>query len=99
MNQGLVQFSKSKSAEKIAAIESITIVYRKKKFEAPPKRIHPIHFRVSSPFLYQNTKAVPWNYETTTYVGGKEIRIPDTEIVNITGTGGMTHSGYVFHSK
>ncbi|XP_050909269.1 uncharacterized protein LOC127123047 [Lathyrus oleraceus] len=48
---------------------------------------------------FQNTKAVPWNYKTTTYLGGKEIRIPNTEIVNITGTGGMTRSGRVFSPK
>lgn len=77
-NQGLVQLSKSKAAEEVVVIEPITIVYRKKKVEAPPRRIQSIHFRVPTLFPYQNTKAVPWNYETTTYLGGKEIRIPDT---------------------
>ncbi|XP_050919835.1 uncharacterized protein LOC127137414 [Lathyrus oleraceus] len=99
MSQGLVQFSKSKAAEEVAVIEPITIVYRKKKVEEPPKRIQPIHFRVPTLFPYQNTKAVPWNYETTTYLGGKEICIPDTEIVNIAGAGGMTRSGRVFAPK
>ncbi|XP_050889569.1 uncharacterized protein LOC127094840 [Lathyrus oleraceus] len=47
----------------------------------------------------EEVEAVPWNYETTTYLGGNEIRIPDTEIVNIAGTGGMTRSGHVFASK
>ncbi|XP_050876821.1 uncharacterized protein LOC127080547 [Lathyrus oleraceus] len=46
-----------------------------------------------------NTKAVPWNHETTEYLGGKEICIPDTEIVNITGAGGMTRSVRVFAPK
>ncbi|XP_050919868.1 uncharacterized protein LOC127137454 [Lathyrus oleraceus] len=90
IDQGLMQFSKSKAAEEMVVIEPITIVYRKKKVEAPSKRIQPIHFRVPSLFPYQNTKAVPWNYETTTYLRGKEICIPDTEIVNIAGAGGMT---------
>ncbi|XP_050916556.1 uncharacterized protein LOC127131684 [Lathyrus oleraceus] len=99
MDQGLIQFSKSKAAEEIAVIEPITIVYRKKKVEAPPKRIQPIHFRVPSLFLYQNTKEVPWNYETITYLGGKEIRILNTEIVNIVGAGGMTCIGHVFAPK
>ncbi|XP_050878763.1 uncharacterized protein LOC127082571 [Lathyrus oleraceus] len=98
-DQGLIQFSKSKAVEEVAVIEPITIVYRKKKVEAPPRRIQPVHFRVPTPFPYQNTKAVPWNYETTTYLGGKEIRIPDTEIVNIAGAGGMTRSGRVFAPK
>lgn len=68
MDQWLIQFSKGQSGEEVAAIEPITIVYKKKKVEAPPRRIQPIHFRVPTPFLYQNTKAVPWNYETTTYL-------------------------------
>ncbi|XP_050890765.1 uncharacterized protein LOC127096208 [Lathyrus oleraceus] len=71
----------------------------KKKVEDPPKRNQPIHFRVPTSFPYQNTKAVPWNYETMTYLGGKEICIPDTEIVNIAGTGGMNRSGHVFAPK
>ena len=72
MNQGLVQFSRSKVVEVIVVIELITIVYRKKKIEAPAKRILPIHIRFSGPFPYQNTKVVAWRYETTVYVGGKE---------------------------
>lgn len=80
-------------------IEPITIVYRKKKVESLPKRIHPIQFHVPNSFLYQNAKEVPGNYETTTYVGEKEIRIPDTKIVNMIGTEGMTCSGRVFAPK
>lgn len=83
----------------MAVIEPTTIVYRKNKVEAPPRKIQPIHFHVPTPFLYQNTKAVPWNYETITYLGGKEIRIPNTEIVIIDGAGGMTRSGRVFTPK
>ncbi|XP_050920010.1 uncharacterized protein LOC127137604 [Lathyrus oleraceus] len=59
MDQGLIQFSKTRAVEEVAVIEPITIVYRKKKVEAPPKRIQPIHFRVPSPFPYQSTKVVP----------------------------------------
>ncbi|XP_050889924.1 uncharacterized protein LOC127095252 [Lathyrus oleraceus] len=99
MDQGLIQFSKAQAAEGVAVIEPITIAYRKKKVEAPPKRSQLIHFRVPTLFPYQNTKAVPWSYETTAYLGGKEICIPDTEIVNITGAGGMTRSGRVFAPK
>ncbi|XP_050889420.1 uncharacterized protein LOC127094658 [Lathyrus oleraceus] len=36
---------------------------------------------------------------STTYLGGKEIRIPNTEIVNIAGAEGMTRSGRVFAPK
>lgn len=99
MNQGLIPFSRAKAVEEIVVIEPITIMYRKKKVEAPPKRIHLIHFRVPSLFPYQNTKEVPWKYGTTTYVGGKEIHIPDSEIVNITRTGDMTRSVLVLSPK
>lgn len=99
MNHGLIQFSKSKEVEENAVIEPITIVYGKKKVEAPPKKIQSIHIYVLGLFPYQNIKVVPWKYETTVYVGGKEIQIHDTEIVNIIGAGGMTRSGHVFSPK
>lgn len=85
--------------EEIFVIESITIIYRKKKIEAPPVRIQPIHICVPGPFPYQSTKAVPWRYDTTTYIGGKEIQFSYVEIDNIARTGGMTHSGHVFAMK
>lgn len=99
MNQGLVQFSRSRVVEDIVVIKPITIVYRKNKIEAPHKRIQPIHIHVPGPFPYQDTKAVPWRYEMTAYVGGKEIQFPGVEIVKITGMGGMTRSGRVFAQK
>ncbi|XP_050876141.1 uncharacterized protein LOC127079815 [Lathyrus oleraceus] len=74
-------------------------MYRKKKIESPPNGVQPIHICVPGPFPYQNTKVVPWRYETNAYVDGKEIQIPDTDIVNITWTGGMSRSGYVFAPK
>lgn len=58
MNQGLIQFSRAKAVEEIVVIEPITIVYRKKKVEAHPKRFQSIHMCVRSLFLYQNTKEV-----------------------------------------
>lgn len=99
MNLGMVQFSKSRVVEEISFIEPITIVYRKKKVETPPKRIQPIHICVSGPLPFQDTKAVPWRYDTTTYVGGREIQFSEVEIVNIDGMGGMTHIGRVFAPK
>lgn len=73
INQALLQFSRSKAVEEIAVIEYITVVYRRKKVEPLPEKIQPIHIRVPSLFPYQNTKVVPWKYEMTTYIGGKEI--------------------------
>ena len=42
---------------------------------------------------------MPWNYETTAYMGGKPIKISELEIINLEGTGGMTRSGHVFSPK
>lgn len=42
---------------------------------------------------------MPWRYDTTVYMDGKEIQFSDVEIVNIAGIGGMTHSGRVFDPK
>lgn len=86
MNRGMMQFSRSKVVEEISVIEPITIIYIKKKAEAPPKRIHPIYIYVPGPFPYQDTKTLPWRYDTTSYVGGNKIRFSDAEIVNIAGT-------------
>lgn len=99
MNQGNVQFSRSKVVKEIYVIEPITIIYRNKKIEAPLKRIQPIHICVPSSFSYQDTKAVPWTYDTTAYIDGKEIQFSDADIVSIAGTGGMIRSGHVFSPK
>lgn len=39
MNQGMMQFSRSRVVKEIYVMEQITIVSRKKKIKAPPKRI------------------------------------------------------------
>lgn len=95
MNQGMVQFSRSRVVKEIYVIEPITIIYRKKNVEASPKKIQPFHICVPSPFTYQDTQAVPLRYDTTVYVDRKEVQISDPEIVNIYGTGGLTRSGHV----
>lgn len=85
--------------EEVSIIEPITIIYRKKKIEDPPRRIHPIHICLPGSFLYQDTKGVPWRYDTTAYVGGKTIQFSDVKIVNVAGTGGTTRSGWLFSPK
>ena len=42
---------------------------------------------------------MPWRFDTKTHVGGKEVQLFDTEIINIAGMGGMTHNGRVFTPK
>lgn len=52
MNRRMVQFSMSIMVENIYVIKPITIIYRKNKVEAPPKRILPIHICVPDMFPY-----------------------------------------------
>lgn len=70
MNQGMIQFTKSKIGEEVFAVEPITIIYRKKQIKVPVQKIQPINIYVPGPFPYKSTKFVPWTYDTTTYVGG-----------------------------
>lgn len=81
-----MQFSKSKSVKEVFVIKPITIIYRKKKIEAPARKIRPVNIYVTGLFPYQNANVMPWRYDTTAYVGGKEIQFSDAEIVNIAGT-------------
>lgn len=55
----------------------------------------PIVFHVPAPFPFESTKYVPWNYDSTSYVGDKPI-VLEPVITNIAGIGGMTRSGRVF---
>lgn len=52
MNQGLIQFSRSKAIEEIAVIKPISMVYRNNKVEAPTKRIQLIHIHVPTSLPY-----------------------------------------------
>lgn len=99
MNQGILQFSRSRAMGKVSMIETIEIVYRKKKGEAPIKKIQPIVFHVPSLFPYHNFKVVPWRYNAKISVGGDEVQVPSAEIINIYGLRGMTHSGHMFAPK
>lgn len=96
INYGVLQFMRARAVREVSVIEPIEIVYRKTKIKAPMNKIQPINIRVPAPFPYQDSKAVPWKYDATISIGGKEIQFSDTEIINIAGTYGMTRSGRVF---
>ncbi|XP_050877412.1 uncharacterized protein LOC127081173 [Lathyrus oleraceus] len=86
MNQGVLSFARARVMEEVSVIDPIEIVYYKKKIEAPTKKIQPINIRVPALFPYQHSKAVPWKYDVTISVGGKEIQFSEAEIVNIADT-------------
>ncbi|XP_050902856.1 uncharacterized protein LOC127115319 [Lathyrus oleraceus] len=64
-------------------------------FQIPVKSEDPIVFHVPASFLFESTKFVPWNYNSTTYAGDKPI-VLEPVVTNIAGIGGMTRSGRVF---
>lgn len=56
---------------------------------------------IPSSFHFENTKVVPWNYDSTVYIHGKRQDEPleiNESVVNIVGTEGMARSGRVFAS-
>ncbi|MCI45992.1 RNA-directed DNA polymerase (Reverse transcriptase), partial [Trifolium medium] len=75
-------------------VRPIEIIYRN--LEIPVKKKEPLVVQVPSPFPFKSTNAVPWNYDTTTYVQGKPVTIPDPVVININGLGRITRSGRVF---
>lgn len=48
-----------------------------------------------TPFPFKSTKAVPWNYNATSYVGDKPL-VLYPNVTNIVGVRGMNCSGKVF---
>jgi hypothetical protein len=103
MNQGLVQIGYSKGCADVTVLESqgptpIEIPYENKEVQIPEKRVDPIVFHVPTPFPFESTKKVPWNYLPIVSVGGKPITNIEPAIVNIAGLGGITRSGRIFFS-
>ncbi|KAI5407562.1 hypothetical protein KIW84_053713 [Lathyrus oleraceus] len=62
--------------------------------------ITPLVITIPSPFAFDSTKEVPWNYDSKVYLYGQEVKekqIKSKEAsVNITEAGGITHNGRVF---
>lgn len=71
MNQGVLQFLRSKAVEEVFSIEPIEIVYQKKNIKAPMKKIQPFNIHVPALFPYQDFKVVPWKYDAPIYLDGK----------------------------
>ncbi|MCH91444.1 hypothetical protein A2U01_0012371, partial [Trifolium medium] len=103
MDQGLVQIGYAKKEAMVSMLEQhehekclkpIEIVYRKS--EVPVEKKEPLVIQVPSPFPFKSTNDVPWNYDTSTYMQGKPITIPDPVVINIDGLGRITRSGRVF---
>ncbi|RDY11569.1 hypothetical protein CR513_03761, partial [Mucuna pruriens] len=93
MDKGLVQINSKRKDVKVA------IVQGGKPNNAPrPLVIHytptgntprPLELRVSAPFPYKNSKAVPCRHNV-------EVKAKSTDVTNIVGIGGITKSGWIY---
>ncbi|CAK8535369.1 unnamed protein product [Lathyrus sativus] len=90
INQGMVQISRTKNEESISTLEPLEIPYLKQDAQESPLVIC-----FPTPFPFDSTKAVPWNYGATGYVGDNPL-VLEHNVTNIAGIGGVTRSGRVF---
>lgn len=80
----------NKNDKSVATLEPLEIPYLKRGAQE-----YPLVICFPTPFPFDNTKAVPWNYDATTYVGDKPL-VLEPNVTNIAGIGDMTQSGWVF---
>lgn len=90
MNQGILHIIHVKDNESIATLKPLKIPYA-----IQDAQVFPLVIYVAAPFPFENTKAVPWNYNAITYVGDKAL-VLKLNVTNITDIKGMTCSGRMF---
>ncbi|XP_073225606.1 uncharacterized protein [Cicer arietinum] len=78
----------------------LEILYRKENLKSIPSQPNAIIGQAPTPFPNENTKAIPWNYEVTSYLvnhqSNDSFGHEGTNVTNISGIGGMTLSGRVY---
>lgn len=62
------------------------------------KKIDPMVIHVPILFSFNNTKALPWDYDPVVYVGYKPMILKELDMTNITGASGVTQHEMVFLS-
>jgi hypothetical protein len=92
MDQNFVQIGYSKKEATVAMVDqhehekvlkAIEIVYQKAE-----RKMEPLVVQAPSPFPFTNTKAVPWNYDTSAFVQGKPVTVVEPLVINIDRTKG-----------
>ncbi|XP_050896639.1 uncharacterized protein LOC127103419 [Lathyrus oleraceus] len=106
MDERVIQFTRAKIDEDVAVIVPVfdqerlpkpfVVPYQRNVDLEPLKKIEPMVIHVPAPFSFDNTKAVPWNYEPVVYVGNKPVILKEPDVTNIAGASGVTQSGRVF---
>ncbi|XP_050909131.1 uncharacterized protein LOC127122899 [Lathyrus oleraceus] len=109
MDQEVIQFTRAKINEDVVVIVPVfdqerlpkpfVVPYQRNIDLEPVKKIKPMVIYVPTPFLFDSTKAVPWNYEPVVYVGNKPVILKEPDVTNIAGASGVTRSGRVFAPK
>ncbi|XP_050877043.1 uncharacterized protein LOC127080791 [Lathyrus oleraceus] len=107
MDQGILVVDCPSTKEDVSTLEipydevpPLQIPYDFSQLTLSTNPVTPIIITVPTPFLYVDTKAVPWVYETSVYIHGQKIQEEPLKsndpMINITGTGGITRSGRIF---
>ncbi|XP_050883483.1 uncharacterized protein LOC127086729 [Lathyrus oleraceus] len=107
MNQGILVVDCPSIKEDVSTLEipydkisPLQIPYNFSQLTLSTNHVTPIIITVPTPFMYVNTKAVPWVYDTSVYIHGQKIQEEPLKsndpMINITGTGGITRSGRIF---
>src|ERR1044072_3098764 len=65
--------------------------------EEPVTAVEPMMVYPLIRIPYEDTKAVPWNYELEVIVSVKPMVLGESTVENITSTSGMTRSGRIYH--
>ena len=81
-------------------VPSLQILYNLSQLTLSANPVTPMIITVPTPFPYNDTKEVPWVYDTSVYIYGHKIQEEPLEskdpIINIVRTGGVTRSGRIF---
>ncbi|XP_050889358.1 uncharacterized protein LOC127094581 [Lathyrus oleraceus] len=107
MNQGILVVDCPSTKEDVSTLEipydevpPLHIPYDFSQLTLSTNPVTPIVITVPTPFLYVDTKAVPWMYDTSVYIHGQKVQEESLKssdpMINITGTNGVTRSGRIF---
>ncbi|XP_050919393.1 uncharacterized protein LOC127136926 [Lathyrus oleraceus] len=107
MNQRVMVAEHMSTIEEIETLEipyeqgyPLEILYYLTPMKISVDPVTPLTITIPTPFPYENTKAVPWTYDSVVYIHGRKIEDEPLAfkdpIVNIVGTGGVTRSGIIF---
>lgn len=107
MNHGITVAEHLSTIEDVATLEilydqvqPLEIPYDLSPMTISVDPVVPLTIKVPTHFLYGDTKAVLWSYDSTIYMHGQKVQEEPLAIkeptINITGTAGVTRSGRIF---